>query len=117
MPHILDWIRLFEGFGENEGTLFCINLMNDGEYFNARVGFEKLNDKILMGADIPRFENELKSIALMSKDTLKRTWAKKLLRNYEEVKQNPPDEKTNRSIKRMLLDIEKLILSKEQKTN
>ena len=113
MPSISEWIRLFDSFGNDEGTLFCINLMKDGEYFNAKIGYENLNSKVSMGDNIQKYENEFKSIALMSKDALKRTWAKKILNNYENIKKNPTNTKDNRTMIQILLDIEKHVQKKK----
>ena len=114
-PSIREWIWLFEKFGSEEGILFCINLMKEGDFFNSKVGYESLNEKVLGGEDISKFENELKSIALMSEDTLKRTWAKKILNNKKKINEDPSAKADTRSMFRVLLDIEKLLLEKQNK--
>jgi len=114
MPSIMEWIKLFDNFGLDEGLLFCINLIKEGDYFNSRTGYRELNYKVLSGIDISKFESELKSIALMSKDPLKRTWAKTIQNNSDEIKKNASIVKDRRSLFNILLDIEKLLQDKQK---
>ncbi len=109
MPSITQWIWLFEDFGIDEGTLFCINLIKEGDDFNSRTGYEELKERVESGRDISLYVDELKKMAIGSPEPLKRTWAKIILKIFDEVKENPKATKDNRSLFRVLLDIEKYV--------
>lgn len=108
-PSIREWILLFDDFGIDEGSLFCINLIKEGNGFNSMVGYEYLKEKVESGRDIAKYSNELKKIALTSRDPLKRTWAKILLKSQDHVKNHPKRLKENRSLFRVLLDVESFL--------
>lgn len=113
LPSIGEWIRHFDSIKKDTAISFCINLIKNGENFNARCAYEwLLNNNTSSNNccdDMQPYMNELKAIAINHNDTLRRTWAKKLLEIYEFLLEHKDINIESRGLYQLVSDIEEYL--------
>ena len=105
-----EWIRHFDSISKDTCISFCLNLIKNGENFNAQCAYEWLLNNHCQHnygyEDLKPYIQELKVMAINHNEPLRRTWAKKLIEIYEFLKDFPGLNLKQRGMYQIVLDIE-----------
>lgn len=106
---LLEWIWLITDLNEQAGLDFMLELLKNDDERTSKNGFERLMENVKKKEKMQVLIKKLQPIALNHQNTLVRTRAKILIKEYTYIIEGKKEIPDNRGMFRVLLDIEKKI--------
>ncbi len=104
-----DWINLITTLDKNAGNDFVIEMLKSDDKYMSHWGYDYFLDDMENKEEMKELIIKLQPIAINHANTLTRTRAKKIISEYTKVIENNEALPDNRSMFRVILDIEKKI--------